>query len=79
MSFFLSEVMEQPEGGTPALNVMEIRDRRNTNASKQRKLLGDVDVSAAFSPAASPFPRFMVSLGLGLSRSYNNNLIGYFP
>ena len=36
--------MEQPRGGTRALNVMAIHDQRHANVSKQRTLLADVDV-----------------------------------
>ena len=32
-------------GGTPALNVMAIRDQRHANVSKQRTLLADADVA----------------------------------
>ena len=39
------EVLEQSRGRTPALNVVAIRDQRNTNVSKQRTLLADVDVA----------------------------------
>ena len=39
------EVLEQPRGGIPALNVMAICDWRHTNVSKQRTLLADVDVA----------------------------------
>ena len=38
-------VLEQPGGGTPALNVMAIRDQRHANVSQQRTLLADADVS----------------------------------
>ena len=31
--YCLTEVLEQPEGGTPALNVMAIRDQRHANVS----------------------------------------------
>ena len=41
----LMEVSGQPRGGTPALNVMAIRDQHLTNVSKQRTLLVDVDVA----------------------------------
>ena len=37
--------MEQPRGGTPALNVMAIRDQRHAKVSKQRALLADADVA----------------------------------
>ena len=37
--------MEQPGGGTPAPNVMAIRDQRHAKVSKQRTLLADADVS----------------------------------
>ena len=39
---YLTEVSEQPRGGTPALNVKAIRDRRYANDSKQP---ADVDVA----------------------------------
>ena len=32
----LTEGLEQPRGGTPALNAMTIRDQRHANVSKQR-------------------------------------------
>ena len=41
----LTEVSEQPRDETPALNVMEIRDQRHANVSKQRTLSVDVDVA----------------------------------
>ena len=41
----LTEVLEQPRGETPVLNVMAIRDQRRANVSKQRTLLLDVDVA----------------------------------
>ena len=41
----LTEVSEQPRGGTPAFNVKAICDQRHTNISKQRTLLVDVDVA----------------------------------
>ena len=41
----LTEVSEQPRGETPTLNVMEIRDQRHANVSKQITLLVDVDVA----------------------------------
>ena len=34
--YCLPEALEHPEVGTPAPSVMEVRDRRPTNASKQR-------------------------------------------
>ena len=43
--FCLVAVSEQLGCGTPALNVMEIRDQRQANVSKQRTLLADVDVA----------------------------------
>ena len=43
MKTYLTEISEQPRGGTPALNVKAIRDRHHANISKQRKLLADVD------------------------------------
>ena len=45
IKYCLTEVLEQPGGGTPALNVMAIRDQRLTNVSKQRTLLADADVA----------------------------------
>ena len=45
IKYYLKEVLEQPEGGTPALNFMAIRDQRHTNVSKQRTLLADADVA----------------------------------
>ena len=45
---YLTEVLyKQPGGGTPALNVMVIRDQRHANASKQRTLLADVDITTS--------------------------------
>ena len=38
------EVFEQPESGTPALNVIAIRDHCHGNDRKHRTLLLDVDV-----------------------------------
>ena len=35
--------MKQPEGGSPALNVMAIRDQRDANVSEQKTLSPDVD------------------------------------
>ena len=35
-NYCLMEVLEQPEGGTPALNVMAIRDHCHANVIKQR-------------------------------------------
>ena len=43
--YCLAEGLEQPEGGTPVLKVMAIRDQRRANVSKQRTLLADVDVA----------------------------------
>ena len=45
IEYYLMEVLEQPGGGIPALNVMEIRDQRYANVSKQRMLLADADVA----------------------------------
>ena len=45
MKCYLTEVLEQPRGGTPALKIMAIRDQRHENVSKQRMLLTDVDVA----------------------------------
>ena len=41
----LTEALEQPGFGTPALNVMAIRDQRHANVGKQTTLLADVDVA----------------------------------
>ena len=38
-------VLEQPGGGTPALNIMAIRDQRHANVSKHRTLLAVVNVA----------------------------------
>ena len=43
IKYCLTEVLEQPGGGTPALNVMAIRDQRHANVSKQRTLFADAD------------------------------------
>ena len=43
--YCLTEVLEQPGAGTPALNVMAIRDQLHTKVSKQRTLLADADVA----------------------------------
>ena len=40
---YLTEVLEQPRGGTPTLNVMALRDQLDANVSKQRTLLADID------------------------------------
>ena len=45
IKYCLTEVLEQPGGGTPALNVMPIRDQCHANVSKQRTLLADADVA----------------------------------
>ena len=45
IKYCLTEVLEQPGGGTPALNVIAIRDQRHANVSKQRTLLADSDVA----------------------------------
>ena len=45
IKYCLTEVLEQPGGGTPALNVMAICDQRHANVSKQRTLLADADVA----------------------------------
>ena len=50
IEYCLPEVLEQPEGGTPILDVMAICDRHHTNASKQRTLLDDVNFSSALCP-----------------------------
>ena len=43
--YCLSEVLEQPESGTPMLYVMAIRDQLHENVSKQRTLLIDGDIA----------------------------------
>ena len=45
IKYCLTEVLEQPRGGTPALNVMAIHDQRHANVNKQRTLLADADVA----------------------------------
>ena len=40
-----TEVLEQPGGGTHALNVMAIRDQGHANVSKQRTLLANADIA----------------------------------
>ena len=45
IKYCITEVLEQPGGGTPALNVMAIRDQRHANVSKQRTLFADADVA----------------------------------
>ena len=44
IKYCLTEVLEQPGGGTPTLKVMVIRDQRHANVIKQRTLLVDADV-----------------------------------
>ena len=44
----LPEVLEQPESGTPTFYAMAIHDICHINACKQRTLLSDVNISAAF-------------------------------
>ena len=39
------DLLEQPRGGTPVLNVMTICDQRHANISKQTMLLADVDIA----------------------------------
>ena len=41
----LTEVLEQPRGGTPVHNVMAISDQCHANISKQTTLLADVDIA----------------------------------
>ena len=43
IKYCLTEVLEEPGGGTPALNVMAIRD--HANVSKQITLFADVEVA----------------------------------
>ena len=45
IKYCLTEVLEQPGGGSRAFNVMVIRNQRHANVSKQRTLLADVDVA----------------------------------
>ena len=45
IKYCLTEGLEKHGGGTPALNVMAIRDQRHANVSKQRTLLADADVA----------------------------------
>ena len=45
IKYCLTEVLEQPGGGSRAFNVMMIRNQRHANVSKQRTLLADVDVA----------------------------------
>ena len=45
IKYCLTEVLAQPGGGIPALNVMAIRDQRHANVSKQRTFLADADVA----------------------------------
>ena len=45
IKYCLTVVLEQPGGGTPALNVMAIRDQRHANVSKQRTLLADAAIA----------------------------------
>ena len=45
IKYCLTEILEQPGGGTPAPNVMAIRDQRHAKVSKQRTLLADADVA----------------------------------
>ena len=45
IKYCLTEVLEQPGGGTLALNVMVVYDQRHANVSKQRTLLADADVA----------------------------------
>ena len=44
IKYCLTEVLEQPGGGTP-VNVVAIRDQCHAKVSKQRMLLADVDVA----------------------------------
>ena len=45
IKYHLTEILEQPGGGFPALNVMEIHGRRHANVCKQRTLQAEVDVA----------------------------------
>ena len=51
IKYCLTEVLEQPGGGTPAPIVMTIRDQRHANVSKQITLLADFDVTPPHSTA----------------------------
>ena len=44
IKYCLTDVLEQPGGGTPVLNVMAIHDQPHANVSKRRTLLADADV-----------------------------------
>ena len=43
---YLTEVLELPRGGTPALNIMVIHAQCHANVSKQRTLFADIDVGS---------------------------------
>ena len=45
IKYCLKEVLEEPGGGIPTLNVMAIREQRHANVSKERTLLADTDVA----------------------------------
>ena len=45
IKYCLTEVLEQPGGGIPALKVMAIRDYRHANVRKQRTLMANADVA----------------------------------
>ena len=45
IKYCLTEVLEQPGGGTPALKDKAIRDQCHENVSKQIPLLADVGVA----------------------------------
>ena len=51
MKYCLTEVLEQPGGGIPVLNIMAIHDQRHTKVSKQRMLLADVDFALSHGTA----------------------------
>ena len=51
VKYCITEILEQPGGGTLALNVMAIRDQHHANVSKQRTLLADADVAPHYGSA----------------------------
>ena len=59
VKYCLTEDLEQPGGGIPALNVMAIRGQRHTNVGKQRTLLDDVDVAP---PHSTDYTTWLVNV-----------------
>ena len=45
IKYCLTEALEKPGGGTPALSAMAICDQRHANVSEQKTLLTDADVA----------------------------------